>query len=278
MTMITHNPAEPPTTSFRLGATLDNTMKHSSKCTPFATWPIHDRGRSKHLWKEKRVLERAPGVLVSSWEYWVLLPTQAGKGVEPRSGAFTPGLQTSQRENVWDASPGVCPSFSDTVSTFSVKTPSAPVRPHSSHPSPPQLKEEKRSLKNQRKPTHRKYLHIKSTWNWFAEWVCRSKWEVILDIEEEMFLKNEDSRGRGCRRQKRGLVTTFGHSRWDRSLSLTDMTWMLISFLRGTKQDRCAGCLPFNYFPSRKEVHKAVVGRFEFLSLLKWPVSYPCSM
>lgn len=52
-------------------------------------------------------MERAPGVLASSQEYWVLLPTQAGKGVEPLSAVFTPGSQTSQRENVWDAAPGV---------------------------------------------------------------------------------------------------------------------------------------------------------------------------
>lgn len=79
-----------------------------------------------------------------------------------------------------------------------------------------------------------------------------------------MFLKNEESRGRECRDKKKDLVTTFGHSRWNRSLSLTDVTWMLIPFLRGTKQDSCACCLPFSYFPSRKEVNKAVMGRFEF--------------
>lgn len=65
-------------------------------------------------------------------------------------------------------------------------------------------------------------------------------------------------------RQKKGLVTTFGHSRWNRSLSLTDVTWMLIPFLRGfIQQDSCACCWPFNYF-LKEEVNKAVMGRFEF--------------
>lgn len=55
----------------------------------------------------------------------------------------------------------------------------------------------------------------------FAEQVCRSDWEAILDIKEEMFLKNEESRGRECQRQKKGLATTLGHSRIEQdSLSL----------------------------------------------------------
>lgn len=51
----------------------------------------------------------------------------------------------------------------------------------------------KKNLKSWRMPTHR---NIKRTGNWFAEWVFRSDWEVILVIERKQIQKNEGSRGK----------------------------------------------------------------------------------
>ena len=78
---------------------------------------------------------------------------------------------------------------------------------------------------------------------------------------------------------KRGLVTTFGHSRWNRSLSLTDVTRMLIPFLRGQSRTVVLVVCLSTISPQGKRLIKQLwVGLSFSFSLLKWLVSYPCSM
>ena len=114
--------------------------------------------------------------------------------------------------------------------------------------------EGKESLKSQRTPTHR---NIKRTGNWFVEWVCRSDWEVILDIEET-FQKNEESEWTEYRRGKKGLATTLGHGRTEQdSLSVflqqNWVSWEPVVFLSGTKWSRCAHCFAFQvYLPKER--------------------------